>query len=436
MSTLRFASAASLIALSSIVAGCASPQGRAASASSKPNGEVGLATRAFAALAANDIPTAISLAERAVEATPNDASFRALLGNAYFLGGRFASAESAFGDSLALSANQPKIVLKLALAQIGQGKLGAAGATLDANRGLLDSSDYGLALVLDGRPTEAIPVLEYAARTPGADAQVRQNLALAYAFSGDWTRARMVASQDVPAGQLDGRIQAWMQLSGQTKPNEQLAALTGIAPFAGDPGQPVRLALNSGGTRVAQAVAPAPVAAPQVAQVAVAAPVQTIAPPPPDPQRIAASATVSMAAATAPEAPAAFAAFAPTVEAPKPAKPAKLHKASVTVKLPAARPAAVRTGKANAVVQLGAYGSPQRVAAAWSAAARKYSSLSGFTPMSARFDSPKGTVYRLSVKGFASLGEANSLCNTLRRSGGTCFVRHVAGDAPVQIASR
>jgi len=252
----------------------------------------------------------------------------------------------------------------------------------------------------------------------------------------------MVASQDVPAGQLDHRIQAWMQLSGQTKPNEQLAALTGIAPAAGDPGQPVRLALNNGGTRVAQAVAPAPVAAPQVAQVAVAAPVQTIAPPPPpaDPERVAApvaaAATVSMAAAAAPEAPAAFAAFAPTVEAAKPAKPAKLHKASVTMKLPAARPAAVRTGKANAVVQLGAYGSPQRVAAAWSAAARKYSSLSGFTPMSARFDSPKGTVYRLSVKGFASVGEANSLCNTLRRSGGTCFVRRVAGDAPVQMASR
>jgi hypothetical protein len=229
-----------------------------------------------------------------------------------------------------------------------------------------------------------------------------------------------------------------MQLSGQTKPKEQLAALTGIAPAAGDPGQPVRLALNNAATRVAQAVAPAPVSAPQVAQVAVAAPVQTVAPPPPpaDPERVAATAKVSMAAAAAPEAPAAFAAFAPSVEASKPAKPAKLHTASVTMKLPAARPAAVRNGKANAVVQLGAYGSPQRVAAAWSAAARKYSSLSGFTPMSARFDSPKGTVYRLSVKGFASVGEANSLCNTLRRSGGTCFVRRVAGDAPVQIASR
>jgi hypothetical protein len=56
--------------------------------------------------------------------------------------------------------------------------------------------------------------------------------------------------------------------------------------------------------------------------------------------------------------------------------------------------------------------------------------------MSARFASPKGTFYRLSVRGFDSLGEANGLCNSLRRQGGSCFVRNVAGDAPVQYASR
>jgi hypothetical protein len=56
--------------------------------------------------------------------------------------------------------------------------------------------------------------------------------------------------------------------------------------------------------------------------------------------------------------------------------------------------------------------------------------------MSARFASPKGTFYRLSVRGFNSVGEAESLCNALRRSGGACFVRNVAGDAPVNIAMR
>ena len=56
--------------------------------------------------------------------------------------------------------------------------------------------------------------------------------------------------------------------------------------------------------------------------------------------------------------------------------------------------------------------------------------------MSARFASPRGTLFRLSVHGFASVNEANALCASLRHAGGACFVRNVAGDAPVQIAMR
>jgi hypothetical protein len=57
-------------------------------------------------------------------------------------------------------------------------------------------------------------------------------------------------------------------------------------------------------------------------------------------------------------------------------------------------------------------------------------------PVSARFNSAQGPVYRLSVKGFSSPDQAKSLCVGLRRAGGSCFVRNVAGDAPVQFASR
>jgi len=106
----------------------------------------------------------------------------------------------------------------------------------------------------------------------------------------------------------------------------------------------------------------------------------------------------------------------------------------VHAKLP--KVAVRRAGKAGAVMQIGAYGNSQRVAAAWNAAARRYGALREYTPMSARFDSAKGPVYRLSVKGFATVNEANALCASLRRGGGTCFVRKVAGDTPVQIASR
>ena len=99
MSKFRFASAASFIVLASVIAGCAAPKGDAVSASGfggKANGEIGLATKALMALNSNDVPAAISYAERAVEKTPDDAGFRALLGNAYFAAGRFASAEAAF----------------------------------------------------------------------------------------------------------------------------------------------------------------------------------------------------------------------------------------------------------------------------------------------------------------------------------------------------
>ena len=113
------------------------------------------------------------------------------------------------------------------------------------------------ALALAGRPSEAIAVLEPAARQDGADATVRQNLALAHALAGDWDEARTIAAQDVPAGQLDARIQQWMHLAKPVHASDQVAQLVGVTPAAVDAGQPVQLALNKGDTQLAQA-APAP----------------------------------------------------------------------------------------------------------------------------------------------------------------------------------
>ncbi len=56
--------------------------------------------------------------------------------------------------------------------------------------------------------------------------------------------------------------------------------------------------------------------------------------------------------------------------------------------------------------------------------------------MRAKFSSPKGTFWRLSITGFATQREAVVRCQQLRGNGGTCFVRNFAGDAPVQLASR
>jgi Flp pilus assembly protein TadD len=431
---LRSSSTASIVVLASILAGCAAPQAGSGAATSFGGkvGDVGLATRAQIALNANKVPEAIQLAEQAVAKAPTDAGFRALLGNAYFAGGRFRSAESAFKDSLNLYPNQAQVMLKLALVQVALGKKDQAVATLNEARPALGESNYGLAMALAGHSAEAIRVLEPAARDANADATIRQNLALAYAFAGNWDNARAVAAQDVPAGQLDTRIRQWMQLASPKSPAEQVAALVGVTPAAIDEGQPVKLALARPDTQVAEvstAVVAAPPPAPAPVAVA-AAPIATPAPvvlasvaPAPPPAR---PTLATLAATAVAEAKAVFAAVMPHSPAPA----AKAAKPRV---IPAAAP---RRGNSPAVVQLGAYGSPDRVLAAWNGTAKKYGALKAYLPMSARFASPKGVFYRLSVRGFASDAEARNMCMSLRRQGGSCFVRNVAGDAPVNIAMR
>lgn len=445
---LRFSSAASLIVLGSMIAGCAAHQTRVGAAAhvAKPNANAGLATQALAALESNNAPMAIDLAEKAVAKSPADAPVRALLGNAYFAGGRFRSAESAYRDALTLDPMQPQVALKLALVQIAQGKNAEAVAFLNEARDLLDPSDYGLALALAGHPAQAMAVLEPAARQPGADATVRQNLALAHALAGDWDEARVIASQDIPEGQLDSRMHQWMQLATPKNASDQVAALVGVTPASVDGGQPVQLALNKAeATQSVASAAPAP-KAPAVAKASVvaaaapvapmAAPVVQIAAPKPVPVTLASvppapppprTTMATLATAAMSEAKAVISSFMPHSAAV--AKPAKPRVVAAAAKRPV-------SGDGKTVVQLGAYGSPERVLAAWNGAAHKYGALKAYMPMSARFASPKGTFYRLSVRGFSGFSEANALCASIKRKGGTCFVRNFAGDAPVQYASR
>ncbi len=468
--TVRFCSAISLSALASVLAGCAAPDSRVASASrlgdKVQESDIGLATRALAALNSGDAGAAITFAERAVDKSPQAASLRALLGNTYFAAGRFASAETAYRDSLSLVSNQPQLILKLALVQIAQGKADESLTYLEAGRNYLDPADYGLALALAGRAPHAVAALETAARAPRADARVRQNLALAYALAGDWDNARVVAAQDVSPDQLDARIQQWMQLASPARASDQVAALTGVNPAQVDPGQPVRLALRQADTRQAQAPAapqvvaasvsappqPAPAPAPaleaapeqQFAYVEVPSAVEAPPPPPPPPPAVErapepapAPMTIAQAVAASPEAPAAFAAMVADTAPPKPrARPAKVHRASAPATRAPVQKAATHRGKSGAVVQLGAYGSRERVSVAWDQITKRYPALRAYPPMIARFNSGKGMVYRLSIKGFDSQHEAIARCNLLKRRGGSCFVRNSAGDMPVQYAAR
>jgi D-alanyl-D-alanine carboxypeptidase len=453
-SPLRFGTAVSALALATMLAGCAAPQQKT-SFGGRTDDNVGLATKALMALNSNDIPAAIDFAERAVEKTPDDAGFRAILGNAYFKAGRFWSAEAAFKDSLTIYSNQPQVILKLALVETALGKRDEAVQFLNAGRSVLDASNYGLALALAGHPNDAIPVLEAAARQQGADATVRQNLALAHALAGDWTEAKTIAAQDVPANQLDARIRDWMQLASPKKPADQVAALIGVTPVEVDHGQPMRLALRKPDTMLAQA---APVAHTPVIDPAPAAAAESIAQPQvaeapvPEPKFVQAVATP---AAAADPMPAVAPALAPTpvetiaaaakevsttaardvksfVEAFMPKKALAVHHVRPKRALAAHRP----VGPGDAVMQLGSYRSQAQVTAGWNQLTQRYPALRSYLPLRARFDSPNGTYWRLSVQGFGSQRETIARCQQLKSNGGKCFVRNFAGDTAVQMASR
>lgn len=472
----RLGTSISTIAVAAALSGCAIGQQHSESIFGQKvdHENIGVATRALAELNSGNVAAAVSLAEQAVANTPNDAGFRALLGNCYFAAGRFASAEQAYRDSLTLLPVQPKLILKLALVEIAQGKDSQALALLDDARNALDPSDYGLAVALAGQPQAAVEVLNEAARAPGADARVRQNLALAYGLSGDWTMARTVAAQDVPPEQLDSRVQQWMAMATPAHPSDQVAALTGVHPVA-DPGQPARLALNSlpGNEAVAQAdIVPArPQSAQQQPQlpaqpqavsvlrpisVVSASPVAADSAPKLDiPEQAVAEATQSLI--QAPPAPVAkmtqtaapaIADAAPVVPAaaPKPvadlptrfdAKPDPASYIAISDEVRRAAEKAQRAeGNSGSVVQLGAYSSPERVNIAWQQLTKRHPALAHYTPVRAKFQSANGTVWRLSIKGFASQKEAIDRCELLQSRGGACFVRQVAGDAPVQFAAR
>ncbi|MEQ7872877.1 tetratricopeptide repeat protein [Sphingomonas sp. ASV193] len=411
---------------------------------------IGLATRAQLALKSNDVPGAIALAERAVANSPRDAGFRALLGNCYLAAGRFTSADQAYSDSLALVGTQPQVVLKLALTRIATGRSADAVALLQDAQSFLDPSDVGLALALAGNSDAAVRLLEEAARAPGADGRIRQNLAFAEALGGHWDDARAIAAQDLPADQVEARVQQWLAYSKPSNAAAKVASFIGVTPAASDAGQPVRLALDpkaAGETRLAAAtpVAPAPVAAPVVAAAPAPAPVEVataaVVPPPPPPPALPAPVVAEAAAPI--EAPAVVIPHAKPAPAPKPVRLAQARPgltagaARFNQSVPELHKAALRlNGKGGSVVQLGAYSSRERVAAAWSKASGRFSQLKAYQPVTASYASPVGMVYRLSVRGFASNGAASSLCGAIKRSGGTCFVRAAWNDAPVAVVSR
>jgi Flp pilus assembly protein TadD len=422
------------------------------------------AAKATKALTKRDSDKAVRYAELAVGLSPRSADYRALLGQAYMLAGRFGSARSALADALTLSPGDGKIALNLALAQVADGDWSGARATLDANSGSIPVADRGLAIALAGDPVSAVELLMPVARQPGADAKLRQNLALSLAMAGRWQDAKVVAGMDLSPAETDKRIVQWAAFARPAAKADQVAALLGVTPAA-DPGQPVALALNAttapGVLDTFMPKTPAPAAVASAASDA-AAPVQGAVPvaapaPRPAPAIVAPVASVTPGtAAPAPKVSSVVFAQRAEIVQPLPVKPVagmrspiakpvavKVAKASFVQPVtaakttPGASTVSVRSavGKGNFFVQLGAYDNASVARDGWARASRAYSGFAGHAPQGMSAKVGGKNFYRLSVGGFDRAGAAK-VCKAYRARGGNCFVRASAGDAAVDWAAK
>jgi Flp pilus assembly protein TadD len=458
---LKFA--VSALAIGSTMVACGPAGSRLASASSKaPKAEqdaASLFASAEAAVKKGEYAEGLGFAERAVELSPRDVGYRMILADLYLKNGRFQSAEATFADVRQLDPANVRASFSIALARIALGRPAAAVAELDRLAETASPADIGLAYALAGEPGQAIELLEPAARAPGATARVRQNLAFAYALSGDWDKARVTAAQDLSPADLGARLQEWASLAQPGGGATQVAALLGVTP-AQDPGQPIRLALapaRSEGTAFAAAgplPEPAPEtvtqSAPALAQAEIVpAPSEAPAAPQAEPVRLAggelpqwvSERAEAEAASTAPveETRPLYAEAVEALVTPQPSviAPARSIKpASPRFEAPSRAARAASAGTGRFAVQLGAYSSSASVERAWAQMHKRFA-FAELTPLSTTVAVPgRGTLHRLSVAGFASRESADRTCRSIRAKGGACFVRSVAGDAPVRWAGR
>ena len=76
-------------------------------------------------------------------------------------------------------------------------------------------NNKGLSYALDGHLTLARATLQTAVTSPGADARLRQNLALVLALSGDLSSAERLARSDLPPQVADNNIELFRHLMSQ-----------------------------------------------------------------------------------------------------------------------------------------------------------------------------------------------------------------------------
>ncbi|WP_114520647.1 SPOR domain-containing protein [Altererythrobacter sp. ZODW24] len=439
------------------------------------------ASKAENALAKGKTSKAIQHAEAAVLAEPRNAALRAMLGATYLEAGRFQSAATSFDDAMSLGDNSPRTALSLALAQAASGDYKSAQSVLTDWQDDIAAADLGLAFALAGQPDRGVHILSNTLRAGENTAKVRQNLAYAYALQGNWRAARVMAAEDIPAGQINDRISHWAQMAQPENFQRRVADLLSV-PVTADSGQPLMLALSNSPTGEQLASEAAAYEAPVVAE---AAPVASgnyalasvpgelpalgdaaaFPPPPapaPAPMPVAAEAPV-VALKEYPAKPVARpdnfqAAF--DTSAPAGASPAEVMMdtvrfatSPVVQSAPARMTAAPKASESRSaqapaksasgdhLVQLGSFSSERGAKRAWGIYAKRYPQLSQHDMVITKAMVRGKTYWRVSAAGFGKKA-ANNMCSTVKGAGQGCFAwakdRPMPGaiDTGIRVASR
>lgn len=410
------------------------------------------ASQAQQALAKGNHTQAISHAEAAVLAEPRNAAYRAMLGTAYLDAGRFSSASTSFDDAMALGDNTARTALSLALALTGEGRLNEAAALLNDWESQIARSDLGLALALSGQPERGIHIMSNAIRGGENTIKMRQNLAYAYALAGRWREARLMAEQDVPAGEVGDRIAHWAALTHPHAFQHRVADLLQTPAGVADSGQPVQLALANhpaidqmaaqasafaaAATETANipqttALEPAPQAAAELP--AVSQPVLALNNYQPQPSARPAdfeTAFASTAPAGASVAQVAQDAVrfandpavrtAPARQGAASAAPRRNQAAAPAAATTAATTAAGAASSGSHLVQLGSFASEQGARRAWGIYVKNHPQLASREMVITQAVVRGKNYWRVSAGGFAA-AETRSVCGTLRSSGQGCI---------------
>lgn len=378
------------------------------------------ASKAEQALAGGKHAKAIAHAEAAVLAEPHNAAYRSILASAYLDAGRFASAETTFSDAIALGDNSARNALSLALAQSAQGKYREAQTLLNQWEGEIATADLGLALALAGQPERGIHLMGNAIRGGENTAKMRQNLAYSYALAGRWREARLMAAQDVPANQIDDRIEEWARMASPQAQQVRVAALLEVPAGAHDAGQPTQLALGN---------------SPSIEQLAAEAVAAPAAPAAELPALAAVEPTVRFERSEAPDSAPASSfdnAFAPAASSERSLVVAqdasRFVQSPVVQAIPSRSRAAPETPVTRAIqavggshlVQLGSFSSEQGARRAWGVYINNYPELSGHEMVITEAVVRGKRYWRVSAAGFGK-STAASMCSRVKAAGAGCF---------------